>query len=153
MYCAEFMLRVSHDGNPIIYNNYTEIKYTKHLNNALHQNANITKRARYAIFALSIVDDSCSLQHYFINGTQSKYACSDWSLTRHTDQISWPLLTFISRWKNWPLSRGYFGSWGHALVAVAERVKQESMYGLSAGTKGSSLCKEAGGGGYFLIRG
>ena len=76
MYCAEFMLRVSHDGNQIIYNNYTEIKYTKHLN-ALHQNANITKRARYAIFALSIVDDSCSLQHYFINGTQSKYACSD----------------------------------------------------------------------------
>ena len=53
MYCAEFMLRVSHDGNPIIYNNYTEIKYTKHLNNALHQNANMTKRARYAIFALT----------------------------------------------------------------------------------------------------
>ena len=71
MYCAEFMIRVSHDGNPIIYNKYTEIKYTKHLNNALHQNANITKRARYAIFALSIVDDSFLLQHYFINGTQS----------------------------------------------------------------------------------
>ena len=33
------------------------------------------------------------------------------------------------------------------VVAVVERVKQESMYGLSAGTKGSSLCKEAGGGG------
>ena len=31
-------------------------------------------------------------------------------------------------------------------MAVAERVKQESMYGLSAGTKGSSRCKEAGGG-------
>ena len=26
---------------------------------------------------------------------------------------------FVSRWKNWPLSRGYFGSWGRALVAIA----------------------------------
>ena len=35
------------------------------------------------------------------------------------------------------LSRGYFGSWGHALVAIAvvERFKQELMYGLSAGQK------------------
>ena len=37
-------------------------------------------------------------------------------------------------------------------VAVAERVKQESMYGLSAGTKGSGRCEEARGAGYFLIR-
>ena len=31
--------------------------------------------------------------------------------------------------KNWPLSRRYFGSWGHALVAVAvvERFKKESV--------------------------
>ena len=40
--------------------------------------------------------------------------------------------------KFWLLSRGYFGSWGHALVAVAvvvvERFKQEPKYGLSAGT-------------------
>ena len=37
----------------------------------------------------------------------------------------------------WPLSRGYFGSWGRTLVAVAvvERFKQELMYGLSTGTK------------------
>ena len=77
MYCAEFMLRVTHDGNPIIYNNYTETKYTKHLNNALHQNANITKRARYAIFALGIVANSCLLKHCFINGTESKYARRD----------------------------------------------------------------------------
>ena len=35
------------------------------------------------------------------------------------------------------MSRDYFGSWGHALVAVSvvERFKQEPMYGLSAGTK------------------
>ena len=40
--------------------------------------------------------------------------------------------------------RGYFGSWGRALVAVAveERFKQESMYGLSAGTKKSGCCRE-----------
>ena len=44
---------------------------------------------------------------------------------------------FKSPLKNWPMSRGYFGSWGRALVAVAvdESFKQESMYGLSAGTK------------------
>ena len=37
----------------------------------------------------------------------------------------------------WPLSRGYFGSWGRTLVAVAvvESFKQELMSGLSAGTK------------------
>lgn len=35
------------------------------------------------------------------------------------------------------MSSGYFGRWGRAVVdvAVAERVKQESLYGLSAGTK------------------
>ena len=44
----------------------------------------------------------------------------------------------------WPLSRGYFGSWGHSLVAVAvvERFKQELMYGLSTGTKKSGRYRE-----------
>ena len=44
----------------------------------------------------------------------------------------------------WPLLRGYFGSWGHTLVAVAvvERFKQELMYGLSAGTKKCGRCRE-----------
>ena len=51
---------------------------------------------------------------------------------------------FVSRWKNWPLLRGYFGSWERALVAVAvvERFKQELLYGLSAGTKKSGRCRE-----------
>lgn len=41
---------------------------------------------------------------------------------------------FVTRWKNWPLLRGYFGSWGRTVVAVAvvERFRQGSMYGLSA---------------------
>ena len=44
----------------------------------------------------------------------------------------------------WPLLRGYFGSWGRTLVAVAvvERFKQLLMYGLSAGTKKSGRCRE-----------
>ena len=42
----------------------------------------------------------------------------------------------------WPLSRGYFGSWGRTLVAVVERFKQELMYGLSAGTKKCGRCRE-----------
>ena len=47
--------------------------------------------------------------------------------------------------KNWPLPRGYFGSWGQTLVAAAvverwpfmmvRRFNYEFMYGLSAGTK------------------
>ena len=42
------------------------------------------------------------------------------------------LLNFTSvAVKNWSLSTGYFGNWGHALLAVAvvKRFKQESMYG------------------------
>ena len=32
----------------------------------------------------------------------------------------WPFLTILSvAEKHWPFSRGYFGSWGHALVAIA----------------------------------
>ena len=42
--------------------------------------------------------------------------------------------------QNWPLSRGYFCSLGRALVAVVDRFKQESMYGLSAGTKQKCDC-------------
>ena len=59
------------------------------------------------------------------------------------DKISRPFFTFTSvAEKNWPLTRGYFGSWRRALVAVAvvERFKQESMYGLSAETKKSGRC-------------
>lgn len=48
----------------------------------------------------------------------------------------------ISYWKNWPFWRGNFGSKRHALKAVAvveaavvEKLKQESIHGLSAGTK------------------
>ena len=51
---------------------------------------------------------------------------------------------FISWRKNWPLSTGYFGSWGHALVAVAvvEAFKQESLYRLPLETKNSDFCRE-----------
>ena len=42
-------------------------------------------------------------------------------------------MTFFFR-KYKSLSRGYFGSWGHSLVAIAvvERFKPVSMYGPSA---------------------
>ena len=97
----------------------------------------MTKRASFAIFARSIVNNLhvCLLQQYKCLYT-----------TRHTDQISvWPFLTFSSvAGKNWPLSRSYFGSLEHALVTVAvvERFKQQPMYGLSNGTKESGLCRE-----------
>ena len=51
---------------------------------------------------------------------------------------------FLQKELYWPLSRGYFGSWGRTLVAVAvvERFKQEVMYGLPAGTKKCGRCRE-----------
>ena len=50
-------------------------------------------------------------------------------------------MTIFQSLKNWPLSRGYFGNLGHALVALAivERYKQESIYRLSSGTKGVAI--------------
>ena len=45
------------------------MKYTENLNNVLNQNVNVAKRARFATFAVSIVDSLCLLQQY--NGTQS----------------------------------------------------------------------------------
>ena len=46
---------------------------------------------------------------------QNKIAAID-----HKHANSWPLLIFSSvAEKNWPLSRGYLGSWGHGLVAIA----------------------------------
>ena len=54
------------------------------------------------------------------------------------DQISRPFSIFLSAsWKNWLLSRGYFGSLGHTLgaIGIIERFKQESLYGLFARTK------------------
>ena len=51
---------------------------------------------------------------------------------------------FVSHWKNWPLWRGFFGSWGCSAVdvAVVERYKLEPMYRLSAGQKKSGYCRE-----------
>lgn len=39
------------------------------------------------------------------------------------------------------MSRGYFGCWGHTLVAVAveRRFEQESIYGLPDGTKKAAV--------------
>ena len=64
VYCAKFMLTVSHNGNPIIFNIYIEVKYPKNLNNILNQNVNVTKRARLSALAIISVDNLCLLQQY-----------------------------------------------------------------------------------------
>ena len=51
VYCAKFMLTVSHNGNPVIKNNYNRDKIHK----KLEPNFNVTDRARFATFAISIV--------------------------------------------------------------------------------------------------
>ena len=51
VYCAKFTLTVSHNGNPVIRNNYKRDKIHKKLGS--HFNG--TERARFATFAISIV--------------------------------------------------------------------------------------------------
>lgn len=60
---------------------------------------------------------------------------------------------FVSCWKNWPLWRGFFGSWGRSAVdvAVVERFKLEPMYRLSAGQKKSGYCREVAGSGLVWL--
>ena len=91
----------------------------------------MAKRARLAtLLKVYIVHDSC-FGAAVLNGTESKRLRR--SSARHTDQIER---------QNWPLSRG-LGRLGSRCsgrcrcreVAVVERVKQESMYRLSAGPK------------------
>ena len=54
VYCAKIMLTVSQNSNPNIYNNYVVIKKKKNFRNVSNQNVNVTKRARFALFARSI---------------------------------------------------------------------------------------------------
>ena len=59
VYCAKFMLTVSRRGNPIINKN---ILHKENVNKVLNQNVIMTKRASFAIFAISIVDNLSLLQ-------------------------------------------------------------------------------------------
>ena len=114
------MLTVSHNGNPIV-----EIKFTKNRQN----------EQGFSVFAISIVENLCLLRQYKWNTIKIRLH----AVIRPYGSILMNILAFfISRWwKSWPLLGGYFGTWGHALVAVAvvERFKQEPMYGMYAGTK------------------
>ena len=96
----------------------------------------MAKRAMFATFAISIKDQLCLLQQYKWNTIKIR-------LPRLIIKVPYKstfmtiLDFFISPWKKWPLLRGNFGSCGCDLVAIAivERSKQESMYGLSPRTK------------------
>ena len=60
------MLTLSHSSNPIIYNNllYRDKKMQKNLNNVWNQNVNVTKRASFTTFSISMADDLCLRQMY-----------------------------------------------------------------------------------------
>ena len=94
---------------------------------------NVTKQARFATFAITIKDTLCFILHQY-KWNQSKYDYRDWSLhAPYTKNLMTIRNFFISRWKSWSLSRAYFGSWEHALVAIAvvKRFEQEPIYELS----------------------
>ena len=78
------------------------MKYTKSLNYVLDQNVNVTKQAKFATFAISIVENFCLLRSS-INETQSienTIAVIDHKVTCHVSGI---LDSFLRRCKNWPL--------------------------------------------------
>ena len=68
---------------------------------------------------------------------------------------------FISRWKKLATIEKLFGSWGHALVAVAvvERLKQESVQCMNCRSnarrrdKKTSRCKEVAASGGSTVKG
>ena len=109
----------------------------------LNQNVNVTKRAKFAALARRITDNLCLLQQYKWNTI--KLGLLRLIINAPYGSSSMIILDFfISRRKNWPLFTGYFGSWGHALVAVAveETFKQESLCRLSLETENSDRCRE-----------
>ena len=55
VYCAKFMLTVSHNDNQT---------HIKNFNSVSNQNVNETKRAKFTTFARGIVDNLCLLRHY-----------------------------------------------------------------------------------------
>ena len=85
----------------------------------------MTKRARFAMFAISIVDN-LFLLHQQMDTIKVRLPRCIINVPCGLNFMT-ILDFFISRRKHWPLSRGYFGSWGHTLVAfaVVERFKQE----------------------------
>ena len=120
---------VSLNGNPIVNN------ITKNLT-VLNQNVKESKRERFAMFAISIVDNLCLPYCSSING--AKYDCCDFKIIDAPyDQISWQFLTLFGRCREVILA-----VWGCALVAVdvVERFKQEIMYGLSTRTERNGRC-------------
>ena len=109
----------------------------------MNQNVSVTKRAKFAALARRIADNLCLLQQYKWN--TFKIGLPRLIINAPYESSSMIILDFfISRRKNWPLFTGYFGSWGHALVAVAveETFKQESLCRLSLETENSDRCRE-----------
>jgi len=93
----------------------------KSLRNVLNQNVNLTKRARFVTFAISNLDNLCILQQY--NWNTIKILSPQLiviSSMCHTEQLSWPFLTFSSvSWLKLAVFERLFGSWGHALMSIA----------------------------------
>ena len=69
----------------------------------------MTERVRFATFAVRVVSILCLLNAPF-------RGLNLWIGTPYVSNFMTILDFFISRWKNWPLSRNYFGSWGHTFV-------------------------------------
>ena len=81
-YCAKFMLNYCiSNGNPIVCNNYIEIKYPKRLEYGFESKCHCDKpsKVRNIYTTVSIDHHLCLLQPHtcHVNGTQSKYGYRD----------------------------------------------------------------------------
>ena len=112
------MPTVSHNGNPIIIYNRDK----------MHKNLNVHNFFEFRnIITISIVDNSCLLQQYKWNTIKIRLPQLIINVSYGSNFMT--ILDFFINCekKKTGRCRGYFGSWGHALmtVAVVERFKRE----------------------------
>ena len=128
------MLTLYHNVNPII--NNIQRDEIHNLNNVLNENVNVTKWT-------SIVDNLCLLQQYkLMEHNQKTIPWLVINMPYGSIFVTIPDL-FISHWKTgrcWEVILPVDDTLLVAiLIAVVERFKKESMYGLFARTKKLSL--------------
>ena len=89
----------------------------------------VTKRARFAIFAISIVDNLCLLQQQMEHNKSTIAAMNHQHAMRIKFHDHYIDFFIMQSQKTLAVARGYFGSWGRTLVAVAivEWFKQEPV--------------------------
>ena len=104
--------------------------HSRNLNNVLNQNVNMTKWKGVRNICYKHCRQFMLTASEWMKHNQNTIAV----INHHAIWIkfcdhSWPFCQLVK--KRWPLLRGYFGSWGHSLVAVAAVERWPSLRGLN----------------------